>query len=94
MFDDKVWQILEFSNVEKRGIKIIPIIGFMDSSGGTWTVGGSQGAKAPCGCCPESGVNAYRNWFYCPDHLECGILFYQFRDGLWCWTDAKLEVKK
>jgi hypothetical protein len=93
--DDRVWQILGFSNIDKRGIKIIPIVGFIDSSGGTWQVGGSQGAKAPCGCQLESGGNAFRNYFYCEKHLECGVLIYQFSEGKWYWTDGKLlEVKR
>ena len=92
--DDKLWQILEFSNIEKRGIKIIPITEFVDPSNGHWHIG-SQGGKAPCGCHPESGGGIYRNFFYCPDHLGSGVLIYQFSEGKWYWTDGKLmEVKK
>lgn len=92
MFDDKLWQILEFSNIEKRGIKISSIEKFLDPAGGTWIVGSK--AQAPCGCLPESGGNGYRLFMWCPTHLQHGVLFYQYSEGKWCWTDGVVEVKR
>jgi hypothetical protein len=71
-----------------KNVKKVPITKFIDPLDGVWD---PVAPKAPCGCVPESGENAFRFWMWCPKHLEVGILIYAYRENRWFWISGNLE---
>ena len=90
--DEKIENYLYCQHWDQvKSIKKVPVTKFIDTNGGTWD---TVTPTAPCGCCPETGENAFRFWLFCPKHPERGILIYGYRENQFFWIPDKVEVKK
>ena len=72
-------------------VKKVPITKFIDINDGVWD---TIAPKAPCGCVPEVGENAFRFWMWCEKHPAVGILVFGYKENRFFWLSGKLEVKK